>query len=87
MHRTQPRKAAAGNRQNSALPLGEVDVLAEVRLFGYGVQDVVGHVLGVGCGEAHAHVGHALRHLVHQQSLLKMLMLRKCGSHIIVHHL
>ena len=44
----------------------EVDVLAEVRLFGYGVQDVVGHILGVGCGEAHAHVGHALRHLVQQ---------------------
>ena len=44
----------------------EVDVLAEVRLFGYGVQDVVGHVLGVGCGEAYAHIGHALRHLVQQ---------------------
>ena len=44
----------------------EVDVLAEVGLVGYGVQDVVGHVLGVGCGEAHAHVGHALCHLAQQ---------------------
>ena len=43
-----------------------MDVLAEVRFFGYGVQDVVGHILGVGCGEAHAHIGHALRHLVQQ---------------------
>ena len=44
----------------------EVYVLAEVGLVGYGVQDVVGHVFGVGCGEADAHVGHALSHLVQQ---------------------
>ena len=41
-------------------------MLAEVGLVGYGVQYVVGHVFGVGCGEADAHVGHALCHLAQQ---------------------
>ena len=43
-----------------------MDVLAEVWLVSDGIEDVVRHVLGVGCGEAHAHVGHALSHLAEE---------------------
>ena len=44
----------------------EMNVMAEVRLLGYGVEDVLRHVLGIGCGEAHAHIGNGTRHLPQQ---------------------
>ncbi len=44
----------------------EVDVLAEVWLFGYGLEDVLGHILGVGGGKAYTHIGHGLGHHVQQ---------------------
>ena len=45
---------------------GEVDVVAEIGLVGDGVQDVLAHVLGIGCGEAHTHVGYGLSHTTKQ---------------------
>ena len=40
----------------------EVYVVAEIGLLGNGVEYVVGHILGVGGGKAHAHIGHRARH-------------------------
>ena len=42
----------------------EVDVLAEIRLLGNGLQDVFAHVFGIRGGEAHTHIWHGLCHHV-----------------------
>ena len=44
----------------------EVDMFTEVGLFGYGLQDVLCHVFGVGSGKSYAHIGHGLCHHVQQ---------------------
>ena len=40
--------------------------MAQIGLLGYGMQDVLTHVFGVGCGKPHAHVGHGAGHLAQQ---------------------
>ena len=34
--------------------------MAEVRLFGHGKENVLGHILGIGGSKAHAHSGYGL---------------------------
>ena len=44
----------------------EVDMLAEVWLFGDGMEDVFGHILWVRGGEAHAHIWYSLGYHVEE---------------------
>ena len=37
---------------------GEMYMAAEIRLLGNGMEDVFGHILGIGGGETHAHLGY-----------------------------